>query len=127
MPTRPTRHSSIDQAKRLGAKSLKAMDRPSASARGYDRRWQKNAKVYLASNPLCADPFGVHGKWPVMARHVDHVVPRSAGGTDDWNNLQGLCVRCHSRKTIQCDGGFGRRRQPMAVERNRDEAVALSE
>lgn len=127
MPTRPTRHRSIDQAKRLGAKSLKAMDRPSASARGYDRRWQKNAKVYLASNPLCADPFGVHGGWPAPAGHVDHITPRSAGGGDEWENLQGLCVRCHSRKTIQCDGGFGRRRQPMVVKQDCDAAVAPSE
>jgi 5-methylcytosine-specific restriction protein A len=124
MPTRPTRHRSIDQARRLGAKSLKAMERPSASSRGYGRRWQRLAKAYLASNPLCADPFGVHGKWPVVARHVDHITPRSAGGGDEWENLQGLCVRCHSRKTIQCDGGFGRRRQPMVVKQERAEVVA---
>ncbi|MBE7508498.1 MAG: HNH endonuclease [Planctomycetia bacterium] len=124
MPTRPTRHRSIDLAKRLGTKSLKTMERPSASARGYGRRWQRLAKMFLANNPLCVDPFGVHGKWPVVAMHVDHIVPRSTGGTDEWDNLQGLCGPCHSRKTVQCDGGFGRRRERMQVDRKRDGMVA---
>lgn len=124
---RPSRHRSIDQARRLGAKSLKSMNRPSASARGYGRRWQLLARMFLNDHPFCADPFAVHGRWPPMARHVDHIVPRRAGGGDDWENLQPLCASCHSRKTIQCDGGFGRRRQPMAVERNRDDAVAPSD
>jgi 5-methylcytosine-specific restriction protein A len=42
------------------------------------------------------------------AQHVDHVVPREQGGSDDWANLQALCASCHSRKTALEDGGFGR-------------------
>jgi ATP adenylyltransferase len=34
----------------------------------------------------------------VRALEVDHIVPRSRGGTDDPNNLQALCYRCNSMK-----------------------------
>lgn len=39
--------------------------------------------------------------------HVDHIVPKVDGGTDDMENLQTLCRSCHSRKTALEDGGFG--------------------
>lgn len=29
---------------------------------------------------------------------LDHIVPRSKGGTDDADNLQTLCQRCNSKK-----------------------------
>lgn len=31
--------------------------------------------------------------------HIDHITPLSAGGTNDENNLQALCVSCHIEKT----------------------------
>jgi 5-methylcytosine-specific restriction endonuclease McrA len=34
----------------------------------------------------------------VRALQVDHIVPRSRGGTDDPDNLQALCYRCNSMK-----------------------------
>jgi len=71
--------------------------RGSASARGYDRRWQKLRKMFLAANPLCVE-CQAEGR-TVAATDVDHIVPKRAGGTDAWENLQGLCHECHSRKT----------------------------
>jgi 5-methylcytosine-specific restriction endonuclease McrA len=32
---------------------------------------------------------------------VDHVVPRSKGGTHDASNLQTLCTECNGRKSDQ--------------------------
>ena len=34
----------------------------------------------------------------VRALQVDHIVPRSRGGTDDPDNLQALCYSCNSMK-----------------------------
>ncbi len=34
----------------------------------------------------------------VRALEVDHIMPRSRGGTDDPDNLQALCYRCNSMK-----------------------------
>ena len=31
--------------------------------------------------------------------HLDHVVPLEDGGQDSVENLQALCVSCHSQKT----------------------------
>ena len=31
--------------------------------------------------------------------HVDHIIPRRRGGTNDWGNLQALCSRCNLVKS----------------------------
>jgi 5-methylcytosine-specific restriction enzyme A len=85
--------------------------RGSASKQGYGQRWRKLAKWFKSKNPLCADPFGVHDNLPVPGTEVDHIIPRSRGGTDDESNLQCLCASCHSRKTAAEDCGFGNRRE----------------
>lgn len=33
------------------------------------------------------------------ASHVDHIVPRRLGGSDDLSNLRALCAGCHNRRT----------------------------
>ena len=32
------------------------------------------------------------------AAHVDHIVPKSHGGSDLLDNLQTLCASCHAKK-----------------------------
>ena len=39
------------------------------------------------------------------ATDVDHIVPLTQGGGNEWTNLQALCKSCHSRKTATQDGG----------------------
>ena len=73
--------------------------RGSSAQRGYGYRWQRLRAMFLSANPLCADPFNIHADHPVLATDVDHILPRSRGGRDNWDNLQALCHSCHSRKT----------------------------
>lgn len=34
---------------------------------------------------------------------IDHIIPRSAGGGDDWSNLQTLCHYCNTQKGTKSD------------------------
>ncbi len=94
MPTRPPMH----RPSRLPTPDR----RPSAAARGYDRRWQRLRKMVLARDPVCK----ACGR--EVSEHADHIQAKAAGGSDSLDNLQGLCAGCHSRKTATQDGGFGR-------------------
>lgn len=33
--------------------------------------------------------------------HCDHITPKESGGSNDDNNLQTTCGRCHSQKTAE--------------------------
>jgi 5-methylcytosine-specific restriction enzyme A len=70
--------------------------------RGYGPTWGKTSRAFLSTHPTCVEC----GR---PARHTDHIVARSAGGSDDWSNLQPLCHSCHSRKTATVDSNFSRR------------------
>jgi 5-methylcytosine-specific restriction endonuclease McrA len=75
--------------------------RPSPSKRGYGRNWRKLRLLVLAEEPVCR----ACGR--AVSEHVDHV----DGDVHNLGreNLQGLCIPCHSAKTVRCDGGLGRR------------------
>ncbi len=73
-------------------------DRDSAAARGYGEEWRKIRGEYLRRYPFCADPYHYHIN-KAAATMVDHIKPKKQGGTDDDANLQGLCYKCHARKT----------------------------
>jgi 5-methylcytosine-specific restriction protein A len=62
------------------------------------RAWMdKRERVAKAHGYRCAKC----GKVWVSARdHIDHIVPREQGGSNDESNLQPLCdVPCHAEKT----------------------------
>ncbi len=84
--------------------------RGTSTQRGYGYHWRKIRDNFLAKNPWCIDPFGDHPSQRVAAHQVDHVIPRSNGGTNDESNLQSLCDHCHDKKTASRDGGFGNRK-----------------
>jgi len=71
--------------------------RPSRSARGYDRRWQKIRRMQLTREPLCQDCKD-NGR-VMMAVEVHHIVALRDGGTHDFENLRSLCKTCHSKRT----------------------------
>jgi 5-methylcytosine-specific restriction endonuclease McrA len=80
-----------------------------SAQRGYDRRWRKYRKAFLAAHPLCVmcQPAGKI----TPAVHVDHIVPVQGGQADpgfwDPDNHQGLCHRCHNKKTAAERAGSG--------------------
>ena len=65
-------------------------------------KWYKLSRYILASNPICADPYGIHEKQGTTghATQVDHIKPLRTH-PELWNtldNLQCLCTGCHSKK-----------------------------
>ncbi len=82
-------------------------DRGSASERGYDARWRRARRMFLARYPLCKE-CQAEGK-TVAAEVVDHIVPHKGDYSLFWDekNWQPLCKRHHDIKTVKEDGGFG--------------------
>jgi len=73
--------------------------RGSAASRGYGHGWSTKIRPrILRRDPICRDPFKAGCMAP--SEHVDHVIPKEAGGTDHDVNLWGLCKSDHSRKTL---------------------------
>lgn len=88
--------SNIEEMKQFNtASTSKQRDyerrRGNSSKRSYGTGWQKIRSRALKRHPLC------HCGAP--ATQVDHIIPKRRGGKDIMKNLQGLCGRCHSRKT----------------------------
>lgn len=82
--------------------------RGSSASRGYSARWQRYRVIFLRHNPLCVmcEAKGIIKP----ATDVDH--KQAVNGPNDplfWepSNHQALCHGCHSRKTVQVDGGWG--------------------
>jgi len=50
------------------------------------------------------------------AENLDHVIPRSRGGTHSWDNVVAACRRCNSRKENRLieDAGLRLARRPTA-------------
>lgn len=64
------------------------------------RRKAKLLKQQKGKCPWC----GLHfQEWDVM--EVDHKIPRSLGGKDEWKNLQLLHRHCHDKKTANDGSG----------------------
>lgn len=79
-----------------------------------DTRWTRLSAAYRKQHPYCESDR--HLRLPDHLRPRSEIVDHIDGlGLDgprayDWHNLQGLCRRCHARKTAQHDGGYGRPR-----------------
>ena len=77
--------------------------RGNSAERGYGRRWRKLRLLKLAQEPICETP-----NCGRAASQVDHKLAKAKGGEDELSNLRSLCASCHSKKTVECDKGFGR-------------------
>jgi 5-methylcytosine-specific restriction endonuclease McrA len=77
--------------------------RGSSTAQGYGVGWRALRLAILARDPVCTDASGC----AEPSTDADHIIPRRQGGSDDPDNLQGMCHAHHSRKTASHDGGYG--------------------
>lgn len=75
--------------------------RGSPRERGYDSRWDRARKAFLAAHPLCV--LHALADMVVPATVVDHIVPHRGDRALFWDrkNWQPLCETCHNRKTGQ--------------------------
>jgi 5-methylcytosine-specific restriction enzyme A len=72
--------------------------RGSRHARGYGTRWERIRRQVLARDDGICQECSRQGI-ATPAHAVDHIRPKAHGGTDDMDNLQSLCKRCHAVKT----------------------------
>ena len=63
------------------------------------REWRLLRDRVLSEEPFCRHCQGQ--RRTEFATVVDHIIPRSEGGSDERSNLQGLCARHHSAKTVR--------------------------
>lgn len=91
---------------RRNAKASADARRASASARGYDGKWQRESRAFLAlpGNEWCACGCGKR------AEMVDHIIAPKGDTRLFWDrsNWQPMTKACNTRKAIQAEGGFGR-------------------
>ena len=108
MPNRPPVHRQPGVA--TARENVHQSDRwrGSASARGYDRAWQRCRNTFIARNPLCL--FCMRKGILEPAAEVDHILTIEARPDLrlDWSNLRSLCKPCHSSRTAT-DTGRARR------------------
>jgi 5-methylcytosine-specific restriction enzyme A len=104
---RPPRVCSCGRTVQHGAtcvcRQARERERPGAAERGYDRGWRMAAKRFLNADPRCSCGCGR------LADVVDHRIAHKGDQGLFWDraNWQAMNGRCHNRKTVQRDGGFG--------------------
>jgi 5-methylcytosine-specific restriction protein A len=72
--------------------------RGTAEQRGYGWEWRKKATEILKRDRYlcqCENCKGCH----LPASEVDHVIPKTRGGTDEDSNLAAINTDCHKEKT----------------------------
>jgi 5-methylcytosine-specific restriction protein A len=73
-------------------------NRGSAADRGYGATWVKLRRMIMSRDAGLCQPCRAAGR-VTFAAQVDHIVPKARGGTDDPENLQAICRKCHQAKT----------------------------
>lgn len=80
--------------------------RGSRHQRGYGTAWDKLREIVLRRDCGICQPCAKDGLVHV-GTHVDHIVAKEEGGTDDLANLQCICKERHRLKT-QAEAARGR-------------------
>jgi 5-methylcytosine-specific restriction enzyme A len=70
--------------------------RGSPAARGYGQAWKALRAQLIAAHPYCA--ICNHPGSEDNPLSLDHITPKSMGGTDALSNLRVLCLRCNQMR-----------------------------
>lgn len=62
----------------------------------HTQRWKRLSKMVLNRDPICKI---CNDKPSVLSDHIEPVT--QGGDMYDMNNLQGLCVKCHNKKSAK--------------------------
>ena len=98
------------------AKKQSGWSAESRHKRGYGSNWDKIRLLVLQRDKglcQCGDCKGIK---LTLATEVDHIIPKSKGGTDDLENLQAINRECHKLKTAQEQGRTLRPKQTIGVD-----------
>lgn len=95
MPTRPTTF------KRQRAKTEVHLSKEQSWGNGRGGRpWRRLRESILSrDNYLCQCEECQSKGLFTLANEVDHIIPKSQGGTDDIDNLRSINKKCHEKKT----------------------------
>ncbi len=105
-------HKSESHSQQLRRRGRRVTGRQYGEQRRHDpeiavyktQRWLHVRARVRREEPLCRDPYGHHeaDKRIVSTMEIDHIVPLRVDMSLAFvrSNLQGLCVLCHRRKTI---------------------------
>lgn len=101
--------SRCDQHKTVKPNSFADPERGSRHDRGYGYAWeQRRQRILKRDAGLCqaclANGIVNYCAGKKYGAHVDHIIPRSKGGSEKDSNLQTLCATCHRQKTAK-EGG----------------------
>ena len=69
--------------------------------------WRKRSKIFLAHNATCA-------RCGEASEIAHHVYRKREGGSDDEDNLEALCRRCHEAEHNAHGERWGRRERKVA-------------
>jgi len=108
MPTMPPKPCSEPRCYKMSSNSGRCEDHQpepwlsskgkTPTERGYGYDWKKlRLKVLIRDAHLCQECF--KNNIITVATDVDHIIPKSKGGTNAMTNLQSLCNPCHKIKT----------------------------
>jgi len=94
--------------------------RGTSTQRGYNYRWQKASKLYLAGHPLCAICLKKNPPVIKAAECVDHIIPHKGDYKLFWDpaNHQPACLECNRIKAAKEEGAFGN-----PVDKEKDDGV----
>ena len=88
----------------------------------------ERAEICLRQGGKCANPHGkCHLPGGLLMNgciEIDHIIPKSMGGSCDNANLQAVCSACHSFKTkLDCAEAAAKRRQERGIADKKTEEL----